>query len=84
MITDKEIVGAALTAGFMLSTQCRQGERQMMPVSDTATLREFAREIERISRQHQRESDAVFVDHILREGGGTYGDIIRKNTGEPK
>jgi len=26
---------------------------------------------------HEREVCAKFVDHILKEGGGTYGDAIR-------
>jgi hypothetical protein len=27
--------------------------------------------------QHEREACANMVDHILKEGGGTYGDAIR-------
>jgi len=27
--------------------------------------------------QHEREECANIVDHILKEGGGTYGDAIR-------
>jgi hypothetical protein len=27
--------------------------------------------------QHEREECANMVDHILKEGGGTYGDAIR-------
>ena len=27
--------------------------------------------------EHEREACATFVDHILKEGGGTYGDAIR-------
>ena len=26
---------------------------------------------------HEREESAKMVDHILKEGGGTYGDAIR-------
>ena len=26
---------------------------------------------------HEREAYAKFVNHILKEGGGTYGDAIR-------
>ena len=26
---------------------------------------------------HEREECAKVVDHILKEGGGTYGDVIR-------
>ena len=34
---------------------------------------ELAEEI----RRDEREECAKFVDHILKEGGGTYGDAIR-------
>lgn len=27
--------------------------------------------------KHEREECAKVVDHILKEGGGTYGDLIR-------
>jgi hypothetical protein len=27
--------------------------------------------------EHEREACAILVDHILKEGGGTYGDAIR-------
>ena len=30
-----------------------------------------------IVRKAEREACAKFVDHILKEGGGTYGDAIR-------
>jgi hypothetical protein len=29
------------------------------------------------SMAHEREECAKMVDHILKEGGGTYGDAIR-------
>ena len=38
-------------------------------------------ELERLvelARADEREECAKFVDHILKEGGGTYGDAIRK------
>ena len=29
---------------------------------------------------HEREECAKMVDHILKEGGGTYGDAIRERS----
>ena len=31
---------------------------------------------------HEREECAKMVDHILKEGGGTYGDAIRARSKE--
>jgi hypothetical protein len=31
---------------------------------------------------HEREECATIVDHILKEGGGTYGDAIRARSKE--
>jgi len=62
MITDEEIVGTALEAGFMLSTQYGQAEFKQMPVSDIATLRDFAERFYQLGRQHQRESDAMVCE----------------------
>ena len=38
--------------------------------------RELREELE-TARTDEREACAKFVDHILKEGGGTYGDAIR-------
>ena len=37
----------------------------------------FAEKIAEITRNEEREQCALLVDHILKEGGGTYGDFIR-------
>jgi len=40
---------------------------------DGAALVIFAK----LVAQHEREACAKLVDHILKEGGGTYGDAIK-------
>lgn len=37
----------------------------------------FANVVEAAARADEREACAKFVDHILKEGGGTYGEAIR-------
>ena len=43
---DRNIMIAALEAGFMISTQYGQGTNKLMPCSDMDTLREFVRLLE--------------------------------------
>jgi hypothetical protein len=50
-------------------------DRQFMVASSTgiASFEHFAR----LVAEREREECAKLVDHILKEGGGTYGDAIR-------
>ena len=45
-------------------------------VPDNAWVK-FANLVEAAARADEREECAKFVDHILKEGGGTYGDALR-------
>ena len=51
-------------------------DRQFMVASSTgiASFEHFAR----LVAEREREECAKLVDHILKEGGGTYGDAIRE------
>jgi len=51
-------------------------DRQFMVASSTgiASFEHFAR----LVAEREREACAQMVDHILKEGGGTYGDAIRE------
>jgi hypothetical protein len=50
-------------------------DRRFMVASSTgiASFEHFAR----LVAEREREACAKLVDHILKEGGGTYGDAIR-------
>jgi hypothetical protein len=50
-------------------------DRRFMVASSTgiASFEHFAR----LVAEREREACAQMVDHILKEGGGTYGDAIR-------
>ena len=37
----------------------------------------FLKRFAELVAAHEREECATIVDHILKEGGGTYGDAIR-------
>ena len=37
----------------------------------------FVKKLAELVAAHEREECAKMVDHILKEGGGTYGDAIR-------
>lgn len=52
-LTDEEILQSALIKGFSLSTAYGQECGQLMPISDSATLIAFARDIERMTRADQ-------------------------------
>jgi len=43
----------------------------------------FAQAIYALGVADEREKNARLVDHILKEGGGTYGDAIRKGDPQP-
>jgi hypothetical protein len=51
-------------------------DRRFMVASSTgiASFEHFAR----LVAEREREACAQMVDHILKEGGGTYGDAIRE------
>jgi hypothetical protein len=51
-------------------------DRRFMVASSTgiASFEHFAR----LVAEREREACAKLVDHILKEGGGTYGDAIRE------
>lgn len=45
--------------------------------SNNYWLEHFAALVAAATRADEREACAKFVDHILKEGGGTYGEAIR-------
>jgi len=51
----------------------QQAMRQSIEDGEMFTRYHFAK----LVAQHEREECANMVDHILKEGGGTYGDAIR-------
>jgi hypothetical protein len=57
----REIMDMAREAGWTIGPATVQG------------LERFAK----LVREDEREACAKFVDHILKEGGGTWGDAIR-------
>ena len=48
-----------------------------MPIISLEYAEKFAALVEAAARADEREECAKFVDHILKEGGGTYGDALR-------
>ena len=67
-MTDKDIIEMAQKAGLHLAADVN-----WMPIISLKYAEKFAE----LVAAHEREACAKFVDHILREGGGTYGDAIR-------
>jgi len=65
----QEIIEMARQAGF----DCYREEITWDDVICTEELEAFAK----LVAEKEREACAKFVDHILKEGGGTYGDAIR-------
>jgi hypothetical protein len=51
----------------------QQAMRQSIEDGEMFTRYHFAK----LVAQHEREACANVLDHILKEGGGTYGDAIR-------
>lgn len=66
-MTQDEIIRMAREAGAMFD-HMTWVERDLAPVFER-----FAA----LVAAHEREACAKYVDHILKEGGGTYGDAIR-------
>jgi len=54
----------------------------MAPSSDGTDFLCTDKQLERFAariRAEQQEKDTRLVDHILKEGGGTFGDVIRNS-----
>ena len=72
-MTQDEIIEMARQAGF----DCYREEITWDDVICTEELEVFAKLVAEKATAKEREANAKFVDHILKEGGGTYGDAIR-------
>lgn len=68
-MTQDEIIEMARQAGF----DCYREEITWDDVICTEELEAFAK----LVAEKEREACANMLDHILAEGGGTYGDAIR-------
>jgi len=68
-MTQDETIEMARQAGF----DCYREEITWDDVICTEELEAFAK----LVAEKERETCAKFVDHILKEGGGTWGDAIR-------
>jgi len=72
----KQIMKTSMTQDEIIemAQECKLiGMRPFIDGIYTEALIEFAK----LVAEKEREACAKFVDHILKEGGGTYGDAIR-------
>ena len=70
------IKALAKQAGFIVDNDSEKYQTQCIQATHSLIdepLAEFAL----LVAAHEREECAKMVDHILKEGGGTYGDAIR-------
>jgi hypothetical protein len=56
-----------------IDTMWQQAMKESIKDGEMFTRYHFAK----LVAEAEREACAKFVDHILKEGGGTYGDAIR-------
>jgi hypothetical protein len=68
MNEQNEIIALAKQAGLHVATDVN-----WMPIIGL----EYAEKLIALIRADEREACAKVCDHILKEGGGTYGDAIR-------
>jgi len=67
----QEIIEMARQAGIE-EAYCLKHNQYLVRFKD-GSLETFAKLVE----EKEREANAKMVDHILKEGGGTWGDAIR-------
>jgi len=72
-MTQDEIIEMAKQAHQKLVTEVYVGHMGQLNHWEIELLKIFAK----LVAQHEREACANMVDHILKEGGGTWGDAIR-------
>jgi hypothetical protein len=70
-MTQDEIIDMAKQAGIE-EAYCLKHNQYLVKFKD-GSLEVFAKLVE----EKEREANAKMVDHILKEGGGTWGDAIR-------
>ena len=73
-MTREDVLQLAAECGIKGPASARQGFKMY---ASPARLSLFADAVEKRARQDEREACARLVDHILKEGGGTWGDAIR-------
>ena len=56
-----------------IDTMWQQAMKESIKDGEMYTRYHFAK----LVAEKEREANAKMVDHILKEGGGTYGDAIR-------
>jgi hypothetical protein len=82
-MTDKEAMAMALDALELLTGAWQTFDALDYGDNAIAALKERLaepmREVQRLGQEieQEREACADLVDHILKEGGGTWGDAIR-------
>jgi hypothetical protein len=71
-MTQDEIIALAMEAEFVSRGNTSREESELFVCTDKDIVH-FAN----LVAAKEREACAKFVDHILKEGGGTWGDAIR-------
>ena len=66
----------AKQAGFIVDNDSEKYQTQCIQATHSLIDEPLAQFAELVAA-HEREECAKIVDHILKEGGGTYGDAIR-------
>ena len=70
------IKALAKQAGFIVDNDSEKYQTQCIQATHSLIDEPLAKFAELVAA-HEREKCAKIVDHILKEGGGTYGDAIR-------